>query len=196
LEGHPVSISREAHYGDATFHDQVSAAAQLTLRSRLKSIQPAFTGQVLYLPNATVLPIGEGGPIFISRNQNRKDPRRIDGFGFSQRRKYGGGVVDRLYGISSFRRRLVCRSVFDLRPDRSDNNNDNHNNNDNNNNIDNDNDKHRDHATDHDHDHGCRNHNPHDGPGRRRSIWCGNRRERIGPVEHRRIEPLGASRKR
>ena len=64
-----MSISREAHYGDSTFHDRVSAAAQLTLRSRLKTIQPAFIGQVLFLPNATVLPIGEGGPIFIIRNE-------------------------------------------------------------------------------------------------------------------------------
>ena len=64
-----MSISREAHYGDSTFHDQVSAAAQLTLRSRLKTIQPAYTGQILFLPNATVLPIGEGGPIFIIRNE-------------------------------------------------------------------------------------------------------------------------------
>lgn len=63
-----MSLSREDHYGGVTYCESTAPKVQLTLSSRIKEFRTDYQGQIAFLPNATVLPIGEGGPIFIIRN--------------------------------------------------------------------------------------------------------------------------------
>ena len=64
-----MSVTGEKFYGGAAV-SEVNDNFQLVLEGRrVKFITPINAGVRGYLPNATVLPLREGGPIFILRNE-------------------------------------------------------------------------------------------------------------------------------